>query len=553
MNSTGRQYLWRGQWVAPEFVWTEFYEDFADKLLAFKDNRDKLVTEIYRIANDKKELPMSHLKKYPLNDICPFTTIGLFNRGIADNNRKAIARELVDFLGMSIPVPDTFNGIPVLSSMKSIIPFDQSEVPSLWNVFSNALSFSEHYDDPDIRGSFIDSYNIATQVPGVSWNLTMGLFWIRPRTFQTLDTKSRKYISETLGIPVSDNISSNAEAYLSLLGNLKEKLKEGGYAVDSFQEVSLAADSEKVEQVNICKPPCSPEPTDYTIGDILKDGCFIESNKLSEILNRLNSKKNLILQGPPGTGKTWLAKRLSYSLIGQKADDKVRSVQFHPNLSYEDFVRGYRPNSDGKLDLVNGPLMEMIDAASEAPSSKYVIVIEEINRGNPAHIFGEMLTLLEADKRTQDEALELTHRKHKGERVYIPENLYVIGTMNMADRSLAMVDFALRRRFAFVNMEPELKEPWLGWVHEQSGIDRDALLQIKNKLDSLNQTIADDPNLGPQFRIGHSFVTPNDKIDNAGDWFRQVVETEIGPLLDEYWYDDREKAQEERNRLLSGI
>ena len=116
-----------------------------------------------------------------------------------------------------------------------------------------------------------------------------------------------------------------------------------------------------------------------------------------------------------------------------------------------------------------------------------------------------------------------------------------------------MVDFALRRRFAFINMEPVLNERWSGWVHEHCDIDLDALSQIKDKLDSLNQSIAEDPNLGPQFRIGHSFVTPNDKIDNAGDWFRQVVETEIGPLLDEYWYDDRQKSQEERNNLLSGI
>ena len=305
--------------------------------------------------------------------------------------------------------------------------------------------------------------------------------------------------------------------------------------------------------------PTDPEPgTDeseliYTVADILNDGCFLEESKLSEMLSRLEEKQNLILQGPPGTGKTWLAKRLAYALIGRKDPDKVRSVQFHPNMSYEDFVRGYRPSGDGKLELVDGPFIEIIDSAREDQSSRHVIVIEEINRGNPAQIFGEMLTLLESDKRTPDEALELTYRKHDGERVHIPENLYVIGTMNMADRSLAMVDFALRRRFAFVNMEPALNERWSGWVHEQSGIDRETLSQIKNKLDSLNQTIAEDPNLGPQFAIGHSFVTPTDNIPDANDWFRQIVQTEIGPLLDEYWYDDREKAQEQQSRLLSGI
>lgn len=338
---------------------------------------------------------------------------------------------------------------------------------------------------------------------------------------------------------------------------LKEKLQEPGYPVHSFQQLVVAAesgDSDLVFRLPADPPGEEPESVQkYTIGNILEDGCFLEESKLSEILSRLEEKQNLILQGPPGTGKTWLAKRLAYALIGRQDTDKVRSVQFHPNMSYEDFVRGYRPSGDGKLELVDGPFIEMIDAAREDQSSRHVIVIEEINRGNPAQIFGEMLTLLEADKRNEDEALELTYRKSDGERVHIPENLYVIGTMNMADRSLAMVDFALRRRFAFVNMEPALNERWSGWVHENYEVDRDALSQIKSKLDSLNQAIADDPNLGPQFRIGHSFVTPNDKIDNPNDWFRQVVQTEIGPLLDEYWYDDRQKAQEERNNLLSGI
>ena len=537
---------------ASYFEWTHFYEEFADKLHAYRDTSEKLVSDLYGIANDNKDLPMANHLKYkggdgtsiPLKNICPYTTMGIFNRGITDDNRKAIAKILADFLGVETDVPDTFEGIPTLNNFHSMVFFSEDDIPALWEVFSNAIHFSESTDDPVIRNSFIQSYDTASKAQGVSWNLTIGLYWIRPNIFQTLDENSRTYISNTLGISNVHHVNNNAGEYLSLIDSLKNKFQQEDCPVHSFQELSLVAHSGT--------PPPPPPPPD-PIDRILKDGCFLEPTKLSEILDRLKSKQNLILQGPPGTGNTWLAKRLAYALIGRQDADKVRSFQFHPNLSYEDFVRGWRPGSDGKLELVDGPLMEMIETASEDQSSRHVIVIEEINRGNPAQILGEMLTLLEADKRNEDEALELTYRKHKGERVHIPENLYVIGTMNMADRSLAMVDFALRRRFAFVNMEPELKEPWLGWVHEQSGIDRDALLQIKTKLDSLNQTIADDPNLGPQFRIGHSFVTPNDKIDNANDWFRQVVETEIGPLLDEYWYDDREKAQEERSRLLSGI
>ena len=552
------------------FGWTRFYEEFADKLLAFKDNRKDLLSAIYGI--DSGEQYLYYLKEdrdrrpfgeRPLRDICPFTTIATFNRkrkGLSDDIRKNIAQELANFLGVKAPAPGRFDGVHAISNVKRVFFPNEDirkpdDIDSLWEVFEKSLDFSKSPCDPVARDLFVHSYNRASQVHGLAWNLTRGLSWIRPRVFQALDTKYREYISETLDIPVTNRIKNDAESYLSLLGGLKEKFQEPDCPVHSFQQLVVAAesgDSEIVFPIPVDPADETTQPVQaYTIDDILDDGCFLEESKLDEILERLEEKQNLILQGPPGTGKTWLAKRLAYALIGRKDPDKIRSVQFHPNMSYEDFVRGYRPSGDGKLEMEDGPFIEMIDAAKNNQGSKHVIVIEEINRGNPAQIFGEMLTLLESDKRTPDEALELTYRKHDDERVHIPENLYVIGTMNMADRSLAMVDFALRRRFAFVNMEPALNERWSGWVNEHCDIDPNDLSQIKSKLDSLNQVIADDPNLGPQFRIGHSFVTPNDKIPD--DWFRQVVETEIGPLLDEYWYDDREKALAQRNNLLSGI
>lgn len=293
----------------------------------------------------------------------------------------------------------------------------------------------------------------------------------------------------------------------------------------------------------------------YSINSIIEEGCFIEKKELEMFLKYLRNKKNLILQGSPGTGKTWLAKRLAFALVGRRDNNKVRAVQFHPNLSYEDFIRGWRPEGDGKLVLVDGPFLEISNTAAQDPTSQYVLVIEEINRGNPAQIFGEMLTLLEADKRTPNEAMELSYKRPDSKRIFIPDNLYVIGTMNIADRSLALVDLALRRRFAFIDLEPSFGKKWQDWVQKRCRNASEFIVEIEKRLAELNREIADDSHLGRQFQVGHSYITPqpNESIENAEEWFCQVVKTEIGPLLHEYWFDNYEKAEKAKNKLLKGL
>lgn len=299
------------------------------------------------------------------------------------------------------------------------------------------------------------------------------------------------------------------------------------------------------------KVPAAPP---YSIDTIIEEGCFLTRDELESALSRLKEKKNLILQGPPGTGKTWLAKRLGYALIGSKAGrSRLRIVQFHPSLSYEDFVRGWRPQGDGNLKLTDGVFLKAVQAAISEPDLPHVFIIEEINRGNPAQVFGEILTLLENSKRRADEAIELAYQNEdEFSRVHIPDNLFVIGTMNIADRSLALVDLALRRRFAFMTLKPQLGESWRDWC-QKKGFDNDTISLIEERISTLNDEIKNDRSLGVQYQIGHSYVTPLDKTYNARGWFRQVIETEIAPLLEEYWFDANHKAQEAKSRLLAGL
>jgi len=297
--------------------------------------------------------------------------------------------------------------------------------------------------------------------------------------------------------------------------------------------------------------------TPYAIADIVSDGCFLTSGDLDGLLALLRHKKNLVLQGPPGTGKTWLARRLAYALVGAKDPSRVTAVQFQPSLSYEDFVRGWRPHAGkdgvGGLRLTDGVFLECVNAALTDPEETFVLVIEEINRGNPAQILGELLTLLETDKRDPSEALRLAYPRHADERVHIPPNLHIIGTMNIADRSLALVDLALRRRFAFRNLTPQLNDAWRAWC-QAAGAPDPMVDLVAQRMATLNSVIGADSRLGEQFCVGHSYVTPPKAgVSDWSNWYRTVVETEIGPLLDEYWYDDPATARQNRAALVAGL
>ena len=282
----------------------------------------------------------------------------------------------------------------------------------------------------------------------------------------------------------------------------------------------------------------------------LKD-LFFDDEQLNKILYALEYKKNIILQGPPGTGKTYIAKRLAYLAMGYKDNTKIEMVQFHQSYSYEDFIQGYRPSDDSTFKLTNGIFYMFCKKAQSDPQNKYFFIIDEINRGNLSKIFGELMLLIEHDKRGEEYSVKLTYSADNiTSNFCMPENVYIIGTMNTADRSLALVDYALRRRFSFINIMPAFNNKFKNFLID-NGIDEGLVDRILNKLDDLNKVIQKDPNLGKGFQIGHSYFCniPEENIDDT--WYDLIIEHEIIPLLEEYWFDNEDRVKNQADKLRS--
>ena len=270
----------------------------------------------------------------------------------------------------------------------------------------------------------------------------------------------------------------------------------------------------------------------YTKADFLHD-VFLSEPRYTMLVSLLRRKKNVILQGAPGVGKTYAAKRLAYSMMGQADPSRVEFVQFHQNYSYEDFMLGYRPDGSG-FKLTEGVFYRFCQKASNDPEREYFFLIDEINRGNLSKIFGELMMLIESDHRGEKITLA-----YNGMPFYVPENLYIIGMMNTADRSLALIDYALRRRFSFFEIEPAFTSD--GFLHYQAALDNETFNALVEQIKKLNLEIKNDPVLGPGFRIGHSYFCLDAPAACTTDWMCSVVEFDILPTLAEYWFDAPDK------------
>lgn len=296
---------------------------------------------------------------------------------------------------------------------------------------------------------------------------------------------------------------------------------------------------EDAEEIAIEYPP-------YSMEDFL-DEVYISEESYNTLVGVLRNKMNIILQGAPGVGKTFVAKRLAYSIMGVKDVDRVMMVQFHQSYSYEDFIMGFRPSAAG-FELKKGAFYNFCKRAEVDSENDYFFIIDEINRGNLSKIFGELFMLIENDKRGSKNKLQLLY---SDEMFYVPANVYIIGMMNTADRSLAMLDYALRRRFAFFDLKPGFaSEGFRAYQAELDNRKFDALIQC---VERLNERIAADESLGEGFCIGHSYfcnISPEELNDAK---LSGIVEFELIPMLKEYWFDEPLKVKEWSDNLRSAI
>lgn len=711
-----------------EFDWVDFYREFAERLLDFKDDRKKLI-EIIKSVYKEIGITLPKLDTdHKMTDIDPFTVFGLFNKGITKQNRLKIITEFAKQLDLKTDIPKSFNSVPVLNNLNATFYYFEGDtkaedIENLWSLFEVALEYSSSPNEKNKErlGKYFD---LAINQKGIgNSKLTMGLYWIAPKTFLNLDSRNEWYIYESGKLPNSmvsslpameakipaskyfvisekvgeylgneasksnsfQELSSNAWKHSTEVNESRKKTardeKGAGLAdtdvdvvhywlyspgtgsykwedfyekgimaigwsgigdlnnysnkdemVHKFQEINNTSSSYKnrvlatwefanemkvgdivfvkegvdkiigrgivesdymydlsveddfkntrqvnwthkgewdhpgkaavktltditayTEYVESLKGLFEIEGEDeveemaypvYDKEDFLEE-VFIDADAYRTLRGLLDNKKNLILQGAPGVGKTFIAKRLAYSILGEKDQDKVMMVQFHQSYSYEDFIEGFRPSKDGQgFEIKKGAFYSFCKKAADDIDNDYFFIIDEINRGNLSKIFGELFMLIENDKRGN--TLQLLY---SDEKFSVPANVYIIGMMNTADRSLAMLDYALRRRFAFYNLSPAFKSK--GFLNYQRNLNDDKFDRLINCAQSLNRDIESDESLGKGFCIGHSYFC--NLTSTEGDRLERIVEYEIIPLINEYWFDEPSKVEDWERKLRGSI
>lgn len=570
-----------------QFNWVDFYEEFAFKLLEYKDNREDLIENVKTIF-EKASIKLPTLEKdNNIVDIDPFTVFALFNKSITDKNRIKILKAISELFYITIEIPTSFDGLPVLNPQNStfynfIGDRGDNDINNLWRFFESALAYAK--DSSEIRRKdFSDYFDLVINIKNNgNSKITMGLYWIAPNAFLNFDSRNEWYIYKSGKIPadivkelpiIKSKIS--AKNYLMIVDNLKSYLNSSSSVLKDFKELSFDAwkyseqvNQEKKKEKNNTKISSSFRDDEdksilineeekkiyleenekrtqkYNKDDFLSE-VYMKEEEYDKLVTLLKKKKNLILQGAPGVGKTFVAKRLAYSIMGVKDIDRVMMVQFHQSYSYEDFIMGYRPTKSG-FELKKGAFYNFCKKAEIDEKNDYFFIIDEINRGNLTKIFGELFMLIENDKRGL--SIQLLY---SDETFSVPENIYIIGMMNTADRSLAMLDYALRRRFSFYDINPGFVTD--GFIKYRNSLKNDKFNRLIECVKSLNDIISSDESLGDGFCIGHSYLCnlSKDKIDDKV--LSGIVEYELIPLLKEYWFDEPSKVNNWIINLRSAI
>lgn len=548
------------------FGWVKFYEAFADRLLDFRHNRRELLEKIGRLYSDYGV----KLNQPTLNsDIDPFTIFGMFNKGIKNENRIALLEAIAQEFGLAVAVPAAFDGVPVLMNLKATFYWWQDgdngdDIENLWELFAAALAYADN-PTASTRQTFIAAYDTVLPQKGIAWNITIALYWIRPRFYLNLDKFNCGFLLDeeilspnfhSIVMPLLETPPQGAE-YLQVVEALRQELSQHDYDYKEFPELSHYAYISGDDELGENKPKQPHKNQQVGAMEAAKENSYSPQEFLAEVymteaeyrslVTVLRRKKNIILQGAPGVGKTFIAKRLAYSMMGEMDTSRVDMVQFHQSYTYEDFIMGFRPTEKG-FELRKGVFYNFCKRAQEDSDRDYFFIIDEINRGNLSKIFGELFMLLEADKRG-DSSIRLLY---EDEQFSIPENLYIIGMMNTADRSLALMDYALRRRFAFVTLAPQFDSE--GFRKYQQSLNSPALDRLVAVVQEFNAAVAADENLGSDFVIGHSYFCVFDaEHPVTNDWLRSIVEYELVPLVREYYFDEPQEVEVWTERLRGAL